>query len=158
MEEYYSSVESVHAKGVKFEKTCKDYHEGKLDQEEFEQIQKENMESLSQEPFIQFIHSLDDDFHILLGNLMNKKFEKEGKPPIFFGPEVPVPQELFEAVCQAMSNSEKEREPSGHDNSNLVFNFSSAGFGLSTSFASQPGLRSIWGKFGETDSGSEGEY
>ena len=161
MEGHNSSTEELMEKGVKIEKTFNDFQEGKLDLEEFKRIQKENFESLMEESWVKTMMNMDNDTAILFGNLMNKKYEREGKPPTFSGPEVPVPPELLEAVCQIPNQNEEEMEEEEDEPPKFMFSFSNTGFSLMIRVGPvtfRPSLQSIWGSFGETDSGSEGEY
>ena len=161
------SSQALLEKGDKIEKTFNDFRDGKMDQEEFARLQKEQFDSiLEEEPWLNFMFNMDSDKAILLGNLMNKKHEREGKPLLFSGPEVPVPDELLEAVCKIPSEDEEEDEEEEDidwekDPPRFMYSVTNNEFRLIVRVGPvmvTPTLQSIWGKFGETDSGSEGEY
>ena len=156
-----SGTEAIIEIGAKVVKAYKDYDEGKLDQEEFERIQKENFKSIMEQSFIKSMVDMDNETAILFGNLMNKKREREGKPLLFSGPEVPVPPELLDAVCQNSNEYQEEEVDEDDEPPPIMFNFSNTGFSLMFRVGPvivTPTVQSIWGRFGETDSSSEGEY
>ena len=133
-EEY--SFETYEEKYLKIYKHTQDFGSGKYKLDEFCNIIEELLAELAQEPLVKIWAQIDERHIILFGNLMNKYYKEIGVEILFFeGPEVEITDCLWQGFWKrATQDGEYEEKEEEY------------------------GLESVWQSFGDTDSGSEGEY
>ena len=111
-----------------------DFQQGKYDRVDYEQMLRETLMAISQEPLIQCMIHMSEDEQMVFGSLMNKFCSREDwEPPFYQGPEIEFSPEFLEEIANQEDKNESKSA-------------------LTTT------LESIWQNFGETTSGSEQEY